>query len=651
MMLDAALSWASKGYYVFPCLPLSKEPATTNGFMDATTDPEIIRAWWTQNPFYNIGVSPSRSGMFVVDIDPPRGEDTLAELELQHGMLPATLCFRSPRGGRHLWFRGRCPSSVGTDRRGLGPKLDTRGHGGYVLLPPSHVTYENGHEGVYSQYGTEEIADGPAWIAEIIGRRREEHSAASDVELDNPAALERADVLLHGYVRDNDIAVSGAGGNDRTYQLACEVLNLGLRPGTAYDRIRRIWNPACEPPWDDDELATIVSNAADYSQNDLGAWAVKPGSETFADFARTFGSNAESEADSRSRYYPYELTDVEAFEPPEWLIPDLIPKRGTVQITGKQKSFKTFLVLDMVLGIAAGCTTFGSIPESAPVIYIAGENASQLALAHVPAWCMANDQMPELLPFRIVREMPHAAQPDEMIEFVREIKKLDIRPAVVVIDTATRALRGLDENNAKDMGQFSAACEMIQRELECTVIVIRHTGKDVARGGRGSNVIEGDFDTILFVDRKEDDSFEPPHKTMFVTLTVKDQRNAAEREEPFAFEMVPLGQSLIARPISAGELKDATRKEDPFDRPRIGAVLTKLGAISPERSLSTYVLATELTPQVQSESREEYSAAVKRVERALRKRAKTSLAGYCAGEGSSLAWFAAPLEGDRAETV
>lgn len=154
MLLDAALKWASQGLYVFPCVPLGKEPATTNGFKDATRDPEIIRAWWTTNPNYNIGVSPDHTGMYVLDVDPPRGAETLASLELEHGLLPRTLSFKTPRGGLHHWFKGKCSSSVGTDKRGLGSKLDTRGYGGYVLLPPSRTT-----DGTYEQLNETEIAN------------------------------------------------------------------------------------------------------------------------------------------------------------------------------------------------------------------------------------------------------------------------------------------------------------------------------------------------------------------------------------------------------------------------------------------------------------------------------------------------------------
>jgi hypothetical protein len=126
--LEHALAWAEAGFSVFPCVENGKRPACDNGLNDATRDPEQIRRWWTENPSYNPAVAPARNGCFVVDEDPPLGAETLARLTKEHGTLPSTLTVRTPRGGLHHWFTGSCPSTV----QKLGPKLDTRGEGGYV---------------------------------------------------------------------------------------------------------------------------------------------------------------------------------------------------------------------------------------------------------------------------------------------------------------------------------------------------------------------------------------------------------------------------------------------------------------------------------------------------------------------------------------
>jgi hypothetical protein len=79
----------------------------------------------------------AESGLVVLDVDPQHGgDDTLAELLAAHGVLPITVeCFTGG-GGRHIYFRhpgGEVRNSAGK----VGPGLDIRGDGGYVVAPPS----------------------------------------------------------------------------------------------------------------------------------------------------------------------------------------------------------------------------------------------------------------------------------------------------------------------------------------------------------------------------------------------------------------------------------------------------------------------------------------------------------------------------------
>src|SRR5260370_34058436 len=97
-LLDAALAYASRGWPVFPCKPDSKRPLTEHGVKDATTDPDIIRGWWTQWPNALIGFACGHaSGVFVLDLDvedDPNGAKLralIATLEAELGVtLPPT---------------------------------------------------------------------------------------------------------------------------------------------------------------------------------------------------------------------------------------------------------------------------------------------------------------------------------------------------------------------------------------------------------------------------------------------------------------------------------------------------------------------------------------------------------------------------------
>ena len=131
-LLDAALVYASWGWKVFPLKARSKQPATRNGFKDATTDPDQIRAWWTRNPDCNIGL-PTGHAFDVIDIDVPEGVTSytdLLESELvpdSHGQVATS------SGGLHLYI----PPTGDGNKAGILPGIDYRGAGGYVVAPPS----------------------------------------------------------------------------------------------------------------------------------------------------------------------------------------------------------------------------------------------------------------------------------------------------------------------------------------------------------------------------------------------------------------------------------------------------------------------------------------------------------------------------------
>ena len=67
--VSAALAYASYGWPVFPCQAGSKVPATSHGFLDATTDPDQIREWWHRRPDANLAIATGSPGPDVLDID------------------------------------------------------------------------------------------------------------------------------------------------------------------------------------------------------------------------------------------------------------------------------------------------------------------------------------------------------------------------------------------------------------------------------------------------------------------------------------------------------------------------------------------------------------------------------------------------------
>lgn len=121
---------------VFPCSK-SKRPLTPSGHKDATTDLSEIKGWWIKYPEANIGMPTGEaSGFTVIDLDGgEKGEESFRNL----GPIDQeTIQVRTQSGGRHLWYLDCPEEEIRCDTGNkLGPYIDVKANGGYVLIPPS----------------------------------------------------------------------------------------------------------------------------------------------------------------------------------------------------------------------------------------------------------------------------------------------------------------------------------------------------------------------------------------------------------------------------------------------------------------------------------------------------------------------------------
>ena len=134
---SAALQYAGEyGWPVFPCKPRGKAPATGHGFKDATTDLGKIKQWWSQGA-YNIGMP--TDGLVVIDIDGEQGYATWAELSNELNLNEMTVTVLTGGGGKHLWYSLPEGAEIKCGTGVLGPGIDVRTNGGYVVVPPSET--------------------------------------------------------------------------------------------------------------------------------------------------------------------------------------------------------------------------------------------------------------------------------------------------------------------------------------------------------------------------------------------------------------------------------------------------------------------------------------------------------------------------------
>ncbi|MGW6261362.1 bifunctional DNA primase/polymerase [Streptomyces sp. NPDC055085] len=107
---------------------------TCHGHWAATTDPDIVRRWWTEEPEANIGAPCKLNGWAVIDIDPRNGGDrSYVAVEEHFGVLPGTAMQLTGGGGLHILYR--TPGDVDLPGAPF-PGIEIK-HNGYILLSPS----------------------------------------------------------------------------------------------------------------------------------------------------------------------------------------------------------------------------------------------------------------------------------------------------------------------------------------------------------------------------------------------------------------------------------------------------------------------------------------------------------------------------------
>ncbi|NCD26055.1 MAG: bifunctional DNA primase/polymerase [Deltaproteobacteria bacterium] len=170
---SAALSVAGKGKPVFPC-NIKKHPMTEHGYLDATTDTDTINEMFSRPGVAGIGMPTGPvSGLLVIDRDRKNGVDGIAackDLEADLGPLPETLQQRTGSGGDQLFFTYPAGAEIPCSAGKIGPGIDVRSAGGYVIIPPSR-----NEAGVYVWLNRLRPAPLPqAWIDHLARKPRPE---------------------------------------------------------------------------------------------------------------------------------------------------------------------------------------------------------------------------------------------------------------------------------------------------------------------------------------------------------------------------------------------------------------------------------------------------------------------------------------------
>lgn len=255
----AAHTAVVNGLSVFPAKPRDKVPLTARGCLDASRAHEQVTTWWTRWPDANLAIATGiASGLLVVDVDGPDGVAALTAF----GTLPPTVTVHTGKG-QHLYFGLPDGISLGNTARKLGPQLDTRGTGGYVVAPPS--IHPNGHAYAWAPgHSPDEIDVAPLPDVLVHALQPAVHTERTTPARAFPASsqTDRASLLqFRAWFRTVDCGLAeGQGRNQTAYRIACRALE--CMPLHEVREFVNAWNTANRPPLDDAELTACINSAA-----------------------------------------------------------------------------------------------------------------------------------------------------------------------------------------------------------------------------------------------------------------------------------------------------------------------------------------------------------------------------------------------------
>jgi hypothetical protein len=357
------------GFAVFPCKH-DKTPLTQHGFKDATTDPDLIRSWWTQWPDALVGVpTGARNGFDALDIDPRHDGDKWYQENLRR--LPATRAHQTRGGGLHLLYKSRpgLRGSAGT----LAPGIDVRAEGGYVIW--------------WSALHEQDMCDWPEWLLEQQKKQGETESESSSQYgqtanlLDVAAAL----VAIPNFAKEhraswdawNDVALAtfgATGGSDAGYQLFLE----WCRPHPTFNeaKTRARWEQMTGCPPDKKGAGSLFH----YAREATLGWQI-PSHIRNTDHGFT-GEMPEDQQARRAaliRRLSINSWIARDIAPADRLLGDLLTTTARVFLVGRTGLGKTNLAVAIAVSVATG-TGFMHWHCARPgrVLYLDGEMSPEL---------------------------------------------------------------------------------------------------------------------------------------------------------------------------------------------------------------------------------------------------------------------------------
>ncbi|HZM37082.1 MAG TPA: bifunctional DNA primase/polymerase [Burkholderiales bacterium] len=495
-MLGIALGLANGGLPVFPIAPGQKSPPLIKGWQkQATTDEAQIREWWACYPTdSNVGVH--AAGLLIVDVDPKKGgAESLKALEAEIP-LAETYTVSTPSGGEHRYFSLPQGVEIANGVDTLGPGLDIRTTGGYVVAEGSKT-----EKGAYTVVKATEITEAhPELIRRCKAAAKPKHERRKDappIVTDPEQAVARAREFLETY----PVAEEDKGGDFRTFKAACHVRDFGVPQERAAEALSD-WNKRCSPPWDTDELETKIANSYQYARGEQGAMSPEAMFDRVPAEQQQPKAKAKFKPNTRSARY---LKTTE-FKPIAFTIEALLPE-GAFLLVAAPKIGKSWLALQIGVAVATGGKVLGFKAKKGKVLVLALEDGDRRLKSRLTK--LGLDDLPDDALDNLHFETEWPRSNDGGLEALEAWMDENPDTRLIVIDVL-ECFR--PEANAKEnaYSQDYKALKAIQQfagRRGISVVIVHHTRKahsdDAMTRISGTNGLAGAADGALILDRKD----------------------------------------------------------------------------------------------------------------------------------------------------
>ncbi len=230
------------------CSSPGKHPMTRSGYKDATDDLDFLLEFFRKHPGANLAIATGRiSGIVVFDVDPRNGGNaTFEKLGLTEEDLKDVPRVRTGGDGWHYYFR--YPSSGMPKASQLGPGIDLKHDGGYILAPPSnHISGGIYHWDASSPLiSLDRIPEFPQKLIEMIPKETEatKKTAEKATWFDNVIEKGRR--------------------NSTLFRIAYTLVKLGAPDHVVASNVHAHNMLRCKPVMSAKEVMTIVTNSFNY---------------------------------------------------------------------------------------------------------------------------------------------------------------------------------------------------------------------------------------------------------------------------------------------------------------------------------------------------------------------------------------------------